>query len=309
MKENPSIIFMGTPEFAVPTMEAVHKKYGLKAVVTVPDKPQGRGLKLMPSPVKAKALELGLPVLQPESLKDKEFIRQIAELEPDIMIVVAFRILPASLYKLSKIGTFNIHASLLPKYRGAAPINWAIMNGDTKTGLTSFLLQDKVDTGDILLQKTIKIPDGSTTGDLYELLMNESTEFAIETCDLLLSGNYLTTNQDNTMATPAPKIFRENCKIDWSFDSKKIRDFIHGVSPIPGAWTQWNGKILKILRAEFSNDGGGNPGEYSIEHDKMIVQCGNGTISLSEIQPEGKKAMKVQDFLKGFRGEMNGRFE
>lgn len=300
---------MGTPEFAVPTLEAVHKEYGLKAVVTVPDKPQGRGLKLVPSPVKAKGLELGLPVHQPESMKEEDFIRQISEYEPDIMIVVAFRILPASLYKLSKIGTFNIHASLLPKYRGAAPINWAIINGERETGLTSFLLQDKVDTGDILLQRTIRIPEDSTAGELYELLMKESPVFALETCELLFSGNYHTTNQDNTMATPAPKIFREQCKINWLEDSKKIRDFIHGVSPIPGAWTLWNGKILKILKAELSLSGGKNPVTYLIEHNKMIVECGKGCVSLLEIQPEGKKAMKTEEFLKGFRGEMTGKFE
>ena len=248
MKSDKSIIFMGTPEFAVPTLEAIHKEFGVRAVVTVPDKPKGRGKKMLPSPVKLKALELGLPVLQPEKLKDESFYKELKQYNPDIMAVVAFRILPESIFEMANIGTFNIHGSLLPKYRGAAPINWAIINGDKESGLTSFLLKKIVDTGDMLLQNPVKIPEGSTAGDLHDMLMPVSAKLAVDTIKLLLDGDYQLMPQDNSKASPAPKIFREQCEINFAQHARDLRNYIHGVSPVPGAWTIWNGKRLKILR-------------------------------------------------------------
>ncbi|MFA6570751.1 MAG: methionyl-tRNA formyltransferase [Bacteroidota bacterium] len=307
MSEKASVIFMGTPEFAVPTLVKLNEEFGVKAVVTVPDKPQGRGKKQLPSPVKQKAAELSIPILQPDSLKDIDFVDKIKELTPDIIVVVAFRILPREVFSLAKLGTFNIHASLLPRYRGAAPINRAIIEGEKYTGLTSFLLDDKVDTGNILLQKKIEIPEGSTAGDLHDLMMPLSADMAVETCKMLLSGNFRTTMQDDSLACPAPKLFAENCRIDWNLPAERIVNFIHGTSPTPGAWTIWNGKRLKILRAElYKGSALSEPGSFSIEDDKFIIQCETGSINATEIQPQDKKSMKTADFVRGYRGETNG---
>jgi methionyl-tRNA formyltransferase len=319
--EKPSIIFMGTPEFAVPSLELLHREYGVKAVVTVPDKQQGRGMKMQPSPVKQKAIELNIPVLQPEKLKNEEFLIELTKLKPDIIVVIAFKILPKEIFDIPSIAIFNIHPSLLPKYRGAAPINRTIINGDKETGLTSFIVQLKIDTGDILFQKKYQIHDGFTAGDLHDFLMPEAAQMTIETCRLLLSGDYTPLKQDDTLATPAPKIFTENCKIDWNESAEKLKNFIHGVSPFPGAWTIWEGKRLKILRVKYnintnetqtltgSQSLSNNAGSYLIENKNFIVYCGNDFIILTEIQPEGKKAMMAEDFLRGYRGKMNGKFE
>ncbi len=309
MEKKPNIVFMGTPEFAVPTLDKLHETFGVKAVVTVPDKPQGRGKKVMPSEIKIKALKLGIPLLQPDKLKDENFIKELKTYEPDIMVVLAFRILPEEVFSLSNIATYNIHGSLLPKYRGAAPINWAIMNGEKTTGLTSFILEKKVDTGNILLQKAIDIPEGATAGDLHDLMMPEAAQMAIDTCNLLHSGDYKLMKQDDTLASPAPKIFPEFCKISWNQHAQILRNFIHGLSPFPGAWTIWNGERLKILRVEFSACGKGVPGTYSINDNIMNVQCDKGIISLREIQLPGKRPMKIQDFLRGYRGIKEGIFE
>lgn len=300
---------MGTPEFAVPTLEKLNEKFGIGLVVTVPDKAQGRGLKLMPSAVKVKALELGIPFIQPESLKSEEFFKAIKEFNPDIIVVLAFRILPEEIYTLAKIGSFNIHASLLPAYRGAAPINWAIINGEKKTGLTSFLLDKKVDTGSIILMKDFDIPDGFTAGDLYSALMPLSAELAIETCELLLSGNYQLIPQDESRASNAPKIFPEDCKIDWSQPADKVRNFIHGTSPTPGAWTIWDDKRLKIFRARISDNKEGIAGFFIIENSQFVVFCGEDAIIIDELQPQGKKVMKTKDFLNGYKGENQGIFD
>jgi methionyl-tRNA formyltransferase len=215
------------------------------------------------------------------------------------MAVLAFRILPEAVYSISSIATFNIQGSLLPKYRGAAPINWAIINGETESGLTSFILKKKVDTGDMLLQTAIKIPDGSTAGDLHDLLMPEAAKMAIDTCNLLIDGEFQALKQDSNAATPAPKIFRESCEINWDRHALALRNFIHGISPVPGAWTNLNGKRFKILRAGYSASGTGRPGAFIIDGEKWLVQCGKGILSLIEIQGQGKKAMKASDFLKG----------
>ncbi len=307
MKHNvPNIVFMGTPEFSVPSLEATSEKYGVKAVVTIPDKPQGRGRKIIPSPVKQKAIELGIPVLQPESLKSLEFVDKLSEYEPDIIVVIAFRILPPAVYKLAKIASFNIHGSLLPKYRGAAPINWAIIKGETKTGLTSFILREKVDTGDMLLKKEVAIDDSTTAGDLHDKLMPLASELTIETIELIKSGNYKTMPQSNQEATPAPKLFRENCNIEWNATAQSLLRFIHGTSPIPGSWTIFNGRKLKILRVKLFEEKG-EPGTYTIGR-KFLAHCPDNSLELIEIQTEGKGIVRVEDFLRGYHGPASGIF-
>lgn len=302
-----NIIFMGTPEFAVPSLQAIHRQFGVQAVVTVPDTPQGRGMKLTPSAVKVAALELGLPVLQPESLKSEEFRQAIEALKPDIIVVVAFRILPKSIYSLASLGAFNIHGSLLPKYRGAAPINWAIINGESESGVTSFLLNDKVDTGKILLKASTPITDGMTAGELYATLIPLGAELAVETCDRLLNHTADPIPQNDDIATPAPKLFRENCDIDWTKSARDVRNFIHGINPAPVAWTLWNGKRFKIYRAQHIS-AQVPTGSWVIRDDQFIAGCGDATLSLLEIQPEGKPRMSAADFLRGYRGEMSGEF-
>jgi len=307
--DKPSIIYMGTPEFAVPALVALHEKYTVRAVVTIPDKPKGRGKKLAASAVKEKAQELGIPVLQPELLKDQAFIDALKSYEPDIMAVLAFRILPESVYSISKIAAFNIHGSLLPKYRGAAPINHAILNGDKVSGLTSFVLEKQVDTGQILIKSPVDIPDGSTAGDLHDMLMPVAAQLGLDTCELLLSGDYTLLPQDDTEATAAPKVFRENCGINWNAPAEQVRNFIHSVSPSPAAWTLWEGQRLKIMRVDFVADGSAPRGEFKIEDGQFVVQCGKGSVSLIEIQVQGKKKMKTVDFLRGYRGDTSGKFE
>lgn len=299
---------MGTPDFSVPALEEIHKEYGVKAVVTVPDKPKGRGKKLLPSPVKEKAMELNIPVLQPDSLKDEDFLADIAKYDPDILCVIAFRILPAALYEMPKIASFNIHGSLLPKYRGAAPINHAIINGEQKTGLTSFILQKQVDTGDILLKKEVEIAKYETFGDLYIRLKPLAAELSLETMELLISGDYSPIKQDDEVATPAPKIFRDNTKIDWNKNADDVINFIHGVSPIPCAWTEMNEERLKIYRVRNSEKSNLNPGEFKISDDSFSIGAENGCIDLIEFQLPGKKAVKFEDFIKGWRGDKHGHF-
>jgi methionyl-tRNA formyltransferase len=303
-----NIIFMGSPDFAVPTLEALHNQYGVKAIVTVPDKPKGRGLQMQASAVKEFAIAHNIPVLQPESLKDETLIENLKSYNPDIFCVVAFRILPREVFTIPKIASFNIHGSLLPKYRGAAPINRAIIVGEKTTGVTSFILQDKVDTGNILFKKEIAITDSMTAGELYESLKPMAADLALETCEALLSNNYNPLKQDNSLATPAPKIFREDCKIDFTKHSLEVKNLIHGVSPHPGAWCNFGELTFKILRCELAEDLNLKTGEYKVESKEMKVQCENSSIKLLEVQVQGKRVMNIQDFLSGFRGEKIGIF-
>jgi methionyl-tRNA formyltransferase len=305
-----NIVFMGTPDFAVQSLRAIHAQFPVSGVVTVPDKPKGRGLAVHPSAVKAAALELGIPtILQPESLKDADFINALAALKPDIIAVVAFRILPREVYTLARLGAFNIHGSLLPKYRGAAPINWAIINGDAVSGVTSFLLADSVDTGAMLGMRTTPIPDGMTAGELHDALMSLGAELAVETCSMLASGNVTPLPQNDAEATKAPKIFRETCKIDWTKPAKPLRNFIHGLSPYPGAWTTMpDGTTLKIMRCAYTLDSTLHTGEYAIHGTEWRVGCGEGELHLLEIQPEGKRIMLASAYVRGFRGEQQGQF-
>lgn len=303
-----NIVFMGTPEFAVPALRALHHTFGVRAVVTTPDKPKGRGLTLQPSEVKTAAMDLGITeILQPTSLKDPAFRDALSALHPDVLCVIAFRILPRSIYELASIGAFNVHASLLPKYRGAAPINHAIIHGETETGVTSFLLNDVVDTGSILERRTIAIPDGMTAGDLYAALMPLAAECAVQTCRALLDGTARPLPQDDAMATPAPKVFRETSAIDWSLDRRTVRNFIHGLSPVPCAWTTWLGEPLKIYRASLA----AQPcpaGHWRIADGAFTVGCADGALQLDEIQLPGKRRMPTSDVVRGHRGPTEGTF-
>jgi methionyl-tRNA formyltransferase len=303
MNDKLKIIFMGTPEFSVPALEKIHELYGVECVVTVPDKPQGRGLVLKPSPVKQKALELGIKVLQPESLKNIDFIEQIKQIQPDIIVVIAFRILPKDIYTAANIASFNIHGSLLPKYRGAAPINWAVINGEKSSGLTSFILKEKVDTGNILIKKEVLLYDGITAGELHDMLMPVAADLSIETIDMLIKGNFQALPQDDTIATPAPKIFKQDCIINWNKSAKDVRNFIHGLSPYPGAFTMMHGKQLKILKTIISPKHNLTEGAFLIKNGKFLIGTQDGALELCEVHPENKKIMLVKDFLLGYRGD------
>lgn len=305
----PKIVFMGTPEFAIPALKKVNEIYGVSAVVTQPDKPKGRGQHLAWSAVKECAIELGIPVIQPISMKDPDFISELSGLKPDIIVVIAFRILPPEVYELASIATFNIHGSLLPKYRGAAPINWAIINGEKETGITSFILKQAVDTGDILLQKKIHIGNEDTFGDIYKILSELSADLTLETIDVLSSGKYSVSQQNNELATPAPKIFKEHCKIDWTKNADYTVNLIRGLSPVPSAYTIFNGDNLKILKAHKCTKNQLEPGHYKITAKEFAIGCEDAAVSITELQPAGKKVMKIEDFLRGYRGLAKGTLE
>jgi methionyl-tRNA formyltransferase len=305
------IVFLGTAGFGVPSLEKLCANgYTPEVIVTVPDKPAGRGQKLRVSPVKRFALEHSLPVLQPAKLKDTEFQQTILSLNSDLMIVVAFRILPPQLYRIPRLGAFNLHASLLPKYRGAAPINWAIMNGEKETGVTTFFLEEIVDTGKIILQKSLAIGENETAGEVHDRLAGLGSDLVLETVRLIERGSAGATTQAGIEATPAPKIFKEDCKIDWNRSAPEVHNFIRGISPKPGAFTHLSGKVLKIYRTELaSSQGSGKPGEVIASADSLIVATSSGCIEILQLQIEGKQAMSATDFLRGThvaKGEIFG---
>lgn len=300
---------MGTPEFAVPALRQLHAEFTVSTVVTIPDKPRGRGLTISPSEVKQAALDLGITdILQPEGLKDPFFAQQISERAADVICVIAFKILPRSVFSLSSKGTFNVHASLLPKFRGAAPINHAIIRGEQQTGVTSFLLNDKVDTGTVLLQRTCPVTDGMTAGDLYHALMPLAASCACDTTRGLLEGTLQPQPQDDTLATPAPKVYREHASIDWQQPRLEVRNFIHGYSPAPCAWSMWNGEMLKIYHASYS-DADLQPGAWRMSETEFLVGCLDGAISIDELQIPGKRRMLAREMVAGYRGTREGTFE
>ena len=306
------IVFMGTPEFAVPSLRAlVEGGYNIVTVVTTPDKPAGRGQKLHESDVKITAREFGLPILQPEKMKDPEFAEQMKALQPDLGIVIAFRILPESIWSMPTCGTFNLHASLLPQYRGAAPINRAIMNGETETGVTTFLLNNGIDTGGILEQERIPIGEEDNVGTVYDRLMNIGASVVLKTVERIAAGDIKPIEQqhiDESTLKPAPKIFKEDCIIDWSCTGKRIIDFIRGLSPYPAAWTPMSGEGMqpltaKIFAARFiACSHSLKAGDIDTDGKNYLrVACNDGKIDIAELQIAGKKRMTVKEFLSGFR--------
>jgi len=305
------IVFMGTPEFAVPSLDILVKNgYNIACVVTAPDKPQGRGLKLAQSEIKKYALEHNLPILQPEKLKDENFIKHLKAIAPDIIVVVAFRILPREVYTLAKLGSFNLHASLLPKYRGAAPINWAVINGETKTGVTTFFLDDKVDTGNIIFQEEVDIHSDETAGDLHDKLMYVGANLVLKTVRAIINNTAPKIQQSDLSASPAPKIFKEHCKIDWNNPIEKVHNLIRGLSPYPAAFTTYKGKIIKIYKSEKTNTKSEVlPGSIKVSKEDLFVACNDNFLKIIELQLEGKKKLKIEEFLRGFNfqsGDMLG---
>lgn len=307
------IVFMGTPEFAVPSLRTlVGEGYNVVAVVTTPDRPAGRGQKLHESDVKIAARELGLPVLQPEKLRDPEFVAAMQALRPDLGIVIAFRMLPEVIWAMPRLGTFNLHASLLPDYRGAAPINWAIINGESRTGVTTFLLDHEIDKGAILAREEVDILPEDNVGTLYERLMSLGAGLVRTTVERLAAGDVAPVLQprDDAAFKPAPKIFKEDCLIDWAWAGRRIIDFIRGLSPYPAAWSrlmrgEQESGTVKIFEARFEPEAGGGEAPCgTIDTDQrsyLRVRCADGWIHLLSLQLSGKKRMNVRELLLGFR--------
>lgn len=298
------ILYLGTPEFAVaPLKRLIEEKYNIAAVVTAPDKPAGRGQKLQMSAVKAFAIEHQLKVLQPEKLRDESFVSELKSLEIDLGIVVAFRMLPEKIWNLPKLGTFNLHASLLPQYRGAAPIHWAVIKGEKETGVTTFFLQHEIDTGEIILQEKVDIHEKDTTGTMYEKLMNIGAELVLKTVSLVEKGNYITQKQitDNIELKSAPKVFKEMAEIDCNESVERIFNLVRGMNPFPTAWIKLNQNVYKIFEIE----------KEIIQHDLAIksivtdhksylkIACSNGFIHIKVLQAEGKRRMNIDEFLRG----------
>lgn len=297
------IVFMGTPDFSIPSLNAIYQsKHDLIAVVTTPDKERGRGQKVTFTPVKQFAVENNIPVFQPEKLKgNDEFVSQMKELQPDLFVVVAFRILPKEIFEIPKYGSFNLHASLLPKYRGAAPIQWALINGETETGLTTFKLAEKVDTGNIYLQIKVPVYPEDNFGTLHDRLSELGADVVMKTIGLIESGNYQLLPQDDSLASPAPKITKEICKIDWNKPAEEIHNLVRGLSPYPAAFFIFNEKVIKVYRTEVVKDMHLKPSEFHQTKKELIVGCGKDAIKILEIQQEGKKRMSIEEFLRGFR--------
>ncbi len=295
------IVFMGTPEFAVPSLERlVEAGYRPVAVVTGPDRPRGRGQRVQPTPVKATAERLGLsPILQPESVRDPAFAEAVAALQPDIIVVVAFKILPPEVYTQARLGAFNLHASLLPRYRGAAPIHRAIMAGEAETGVTTFFLQPQVDTGDIILQKRTPIGPEETAGELHDRLMQLGAEAVLETVRLIERGEVHPRPQDDRQATQAPKLTREEARVPWDRPAPVVHNHIRGLSPHPGAWTTHRDRQLKLYRSRVT-EGEGPPGTVLEANDRLIVACGEGAVEILELQQEGRRILPAHAFLRGY---------
>ena len=313
-KKDLRIVYMGTPEFAVESLKRlVEGGYNVVGVITMPDKPMGRhGSVLQPSPVKAYAVSQGLKVLQPEKLKDEAFLEELRALRADLQIVVAFRMLPEAVWQMPRLGTFNLHASLLPQYRGAAPINWAIINGDTETGITTFFLKHEIDTGEIIDQVRVPIADTDNVGVVYDRLMMLGGDLVLKTVDAILAGNVKTIPQETLSSTeplrPAPKIFKDTCRIDWTKGVKPVYDFIRGLSPYPAAWTELcepdsSPVTMKIYESskEFVEHTFA-PGTILTDKKTYFkVASTDGFVHLLSVQLAGKKRMNVTDFLRGYR--------
>lgn len=303
---------MGTPDFAVePLRRLLENKHDVRAVVTVADKPSGRGLKINQSPVKEFAITNNIPVLQPVNLSDPTFLSDLKSFNADLFIVVAFRKLPDAVWQMPRLGCFNLHASLLPQYRGAAPINHAIINGEKATGVTTFFLNSGIDTGKMIMQKQIPVGPDETAGELHDRLMNLGAGVVLETVNLIIEGNVELIDQPQSTEglKKAPKLFRENCKINWSNDAKIVHDFIRGLSPYPGAYSTLDTsdglKEIKILKTQITGiKSDGMPGLVQVVQNRILVACNDELLEIHTLQPPGKKSMLTSDFLRGTRSEL-----
>lgn len=309
---SPRIIFMGTPEFAVASLDAlVRNGFNVVGVITAPDKPAGRGMKLQESAVKKYAAEKGLTILQPDKLKNPAFLQELQSLKADLQVVVAFRMLPEVVWNMPPMGTINVHGSLLPQYRGAAPINWAIINGEKETGVTTFKLKHEIDTGDILLQERIPIGENETAGEVHDRMKELGAAVLVETLKGLAAGTLHERPQQTVLeelafdVKHAPKIFTETCKIDWNQPVAVVHNLVRGLSPYPGAFTQFSGKMLKIYRSEKEERKPTlSPGEFETDKKTYLkFACADGYIEVVELQLEGKKKMNIGEFLRGYRFE------
>lgn len=295
---------MGSPDFAVPSLQQLHQKgYEIVAVVTGTDKKRGRGSELSPTPVKKAALELRLNVLEVDDLKTPEFAQQLEDLRPDLFIVVAFRVLSKSLLQVPTIGSINLHASLLPKYRGAAPIHRAVMNGDRETGVTIFFLDEKVDTGKYLVQRSVSVGPNETTGDIYSKLMYTGAELLVAATETIKNGNYALIPQDDSKASPAPKLFQNDCIIDFDKSADVVHNQIRGLSPFPTAFTLLDDKRLKILRTISHSDVQLPAGKLHLLDGVPYIGCNSGAVELVELQIEGKRATDGVSFARGYQGK------
>ncbi|MFZ1686636.1 MAG: methionyl-tRNA formyltransferase [Flavobacteriales bacterium] len=306
------IVFMGTPEFAVRSLNAlVNAGVEVAAVVTAMDKPSGRGRQLHGSAVKHRAQELGLPLLQPEKLKDAVFLSALEGLRADLFVVVAFRMLPENVWTMPPLGTINLHASLLPQYRGAAPINWAVINGEHNTGATTFFIRHEIDTGDILMQEELPIGPDETAGEVHDRLAIMGGHLLVQTVKSILAGTAASQPQkilEGTIVRTAPKLDPDNCRIDWSKSAQQVHDHVRGLSPFPGAWTTWNEngrsthfKVLRTARAT-SAVRLASAGHVELHSKGMRVACGDGCLELLEVQAEGKRRMSAGDLVRGIQG-------
>lgn len=304
MSHDLRIVFMGTPDFAVPSLAAiVEHGYKVAAVITAPDKPAGRGLQVQMSPVKEYALSRNIPVLQPEKLKDPVFLQELKSCNANLQVVVAFRMLPEAVWALPELGTFNLHASLLPDYRGAAPINWAVINGETESGVTTFFLQHEIDTGDIIFQQKVPIGENDNAGLLHDKLSTIGAELVLKTVEAIAKGDIKTVPQPkNTVEKKAPKIFKNDCRINWDLCLADLHNFIRGLSPYPGAWCFLDEKTFKIFSAT----------KEAVKHSEIMgrmytdgksflkIAVRDGYLQLDDVQMEGKKRMSIGDFLRGY---------
>lgn len=303
------IVFMGTPEFAVPMLDILHKsRHQIVAVVTAPDKPAGRGMNLQQSEVKQYAVANGLRILQPEKLKNPDFLNELKVLEADLFVVVAFRMLPEVVWNMPPLGTINLHASLLPNYRGAAPINWAVINGEKETGVTTFKLQHEIDTGDLIFSEKISIDENENVGSVYQRLMQIGAPVLLKTVNAMAENNYPQIPQAQVgNIKHAPKIFKETGLIDWSKSVTEIHNLIRGLSPYPSAYTKLDGKALKIYASQKEVFSHSNPlGSYATDGKTYFrFYCSDGAICCKELQLEGKKKMTIEEFLRGYKGIVN----
>ncbi|WP_412060542.1 methionyl-tRNA formyltransferase [Rubrivirga sp. IMCC45206] len=299
MADSPRIVFMGTPDFAVPSLDAlVEAGLAPVAVVTVPDKPAGRGQKVRESAVKQAAARHGLPIVQPVSVKDPAFAAEVDRLAPEILVVVAFQILPPAVYETARLGAFNLHGSLLPAYRGAAPLQRALMDGVEETGVTTFFLQQSVDTGNVILRRAIAVGPDDTAGDVHDRLAEVGAEAVVETVRRIAAGTAVGEPQDDTLASPAPKIFREDGRLDWTQPAVRVHNHVRALAPVPGAWTEWDGETLKILQTT-PTEGGGEPGAVTVDEGRIVVACGEGAVEVLALQRQGKRRLDAADFLNG----------
>ncbi|WP_165042917.1 methionyl-tRNA formyltransferase [Dysgonomonas sp. ZJ709] len=320
-KQDLRIVFMGTPDFAVESLRIlVENDYNIVGVITMPDKPSGRGHKIQYSAVKKYALEQNLPLLQPEKLKNEAFLSDLKALNADLQIVVAFRMLPEAVWNMPRLGTFNLHASLLPQYRGAAPINWAIINGEKETGATTFFLTHEIDTGKIILQQKVPIGESDNAGKIHDELMSMGAELVRKTVDMLLEDKVDAVDQqqfikEESDLKAAPKIFKDTCRIDWNNSAKRIYNLIRGLSPYPAAWTELSDKdkdaqLVKIYAADilFSEESHHVGSIHTDNKTYLHIACKDGFIDVKEIQLAGKKAMKIDELLRGYKFEEGSCF-